>query len=156
MQEQDLKKVAERLSHYSEEQLIEELGIRDRAIEADPALAGVADPDIAPQQITAMGPRETLQIIGHRVLKRWNVEAYRVICGSQRGDVTSRGELRHALGLGDVAATAALTSGLLAIPGMPIALAPVIAAIVIKRFGSPALEEVCKYWKENLPEGAEV
>lgn len=147
--ENDPKEVAKRLASLDEAQLLEELGARQQAIDKDPAKAAQPDPEI-PAGIQTMGAKEALQAIGRRVLHRWNREAYKVVCGKDAKDVQSRDELRHALGIGDAAAAAALTPLLMLIPGLPIALAPVLAAFVIRTFAAPALDELCEYWSEQL------
>jgi hypothetical protein len=61
-----------------------------------------------------------------------------------QADAKARNDLARALGVGDAAASAALTTALLAIPGLPAALAPVLAVIFVKRFLAPALDEFCQ------------
>ena len=147
---EDVKEVARRLASADEAQLLEELGRRQQAIDQDPAKANQADPEI-PAEMKTMGMKDALQEIGKRVLNRWNREAYKVVCGKDTKEKESRDELRKALGLGDAAGAAALTPLLLLIPGMPIALAPVLAAFIIRTFAAPALDELCGYWAEQLP-----
>jgi hypothetical protein len=149
MREEKASEVARRLADSDETQLLEELGLRQQAIEKDPAKANDPDPEL-PREVRTMGAKEALQAIGRRVLHRWNREAHKLVCGKDAKDAASRDELRRALGMGDAAAAAALTPLLLLIPGLPLALAPVLAALIIRTFAAPALDELCGYWGEQL------
>jgi len=149
---QDPNPVVKRLLESEEEQLLEQLAIRSQAIERDPSKADSLDPTVSSSEISTMGPKEALRAIGERVLNRWNREAYKLICGSDKEVAKEREDLSRAFGLGDAAAAGALCSALLLIPGMPVALAPVIAVILVKRFFGPGIDEFCGYWKENLPQ----
>ena len=142
MTDQTARKVAEQLVDSDEIQLLEELALRDQAIKVDPANANRANL-VVDREDPSMNLKESLQVLGRRVLARWNREAYTLVCGSDSAEVKSREELRKAFGLGDAAAAAALTPLVMAIPGMPLALAPVLAALMIKRLAAPALDEFC-------------
>jgi hypothetical protein len=146
----DARCVVQRLLESDEDQLLEQLGIRSEAIQREPSKADSLDPSISNSEIATMGAKEALRTIGERVLNRWNREAYVFICGADQETQKERSDLKRAFGLGDAAAAGALTSALLLIPSMPLALAPVIAVILIKRFFGPAMDEFCGYWNEAL------
>jgi hypothetical protein len=140
---------ARHLLPSDERQLLEELGLRDRAISEAPELAGEFDLDL-PYDETEMGMKDELRNLGARILRRWNREAYELVCGGRAADTQVRSSLTRALGIGQVEATALLSVTLVTHLAVPAALAAVIAAIVIKRFFSPAAEEVCARWKTTV------
>jgi hypothetical protein len=140
-----------RLLESDSDQLLAELAMRAKTIEGDPSKRDMLDPPISVPETAAMGPK-ALRVLGERVLNRWNREAYQLVCGSGRADLKTREDLARALGVGDAATSAALTTALLAIPGLPAALAPVLAVIFVKRFLAPAMDEFCQYWSQSLPQ----
>lgn len=148
----DINKQAEsairNLLQSDENQLLEELGMRTAAIAKDISKAGSFEPQVV-YDAADMGPKDMLRKAGNRIFSRWNKEAYKLLCGKDPDDSKQRTELTNAIGLGDVAVAAALTSALVYIGAAP-ALAAIIAAIIVKRFFAPALDEFCEIWKENL------
>jgi hypothetical protein len=136
------------LLQSDEEQLFEELGMRTQAIAQDITKAGSFEPQVVYTE-AEMGLKETLGKIGRRLFRRWNREAYELLCGADADDQGQRKELAGAIGVGDVAVAAALTSALVYLGAAP-ALAAVIAAIIIKRFFAPTYQEFCEIWKESL------
>jgi hypothetical protein len=70
-------------------------------------------------------------------------------CGKDSNDATTREDLKKALGLSEAAAIGVLTGALIGVGMMP-ALAPVLAAIVVKRFFNSAYDEFCEFWGERL------
>jgi len=152
----DIKKQAEsamqNLLQSDEDQLFEELGMRTQAITQDITMAGSFEPHLV-YDAADMGPQEVLGAIGRRLFRRWNKEAYKLLCGDDSDDKEKRTELASAIGAGDVAVAAALTSVLVSIGAAP-ALAAIIAAIVVKKFFAPAYDEFCGIWKESFDESA--
>ena len=148
----DLKIQAEsavkNLLQSDEGQLLEELGMRTEAIAQDITKAGSFEPQVV-YNAADMGPKDVLRDVGSRIFRRWNKEAYKLMCGKDPDDSKQRTELTKAIGLGDVAVAAALTSALIYIGAAP-AIATIIAAIIVKRFFASALEEFCEIWQENL------
>lgn len=148
----DLQKQAESamqsLLQSDEDQLLEQLGMRTQAITQDITKAGSFEPQVV-YDAAEMGPKDALQALGRRLFRRWNKEAYKLLCGNDTDDKEQRTELTKALGIGDVAVAAALTSALVYIGAAP-AIAAIVAAIIVKKFFAPALDEFCEIWKENL------
>lgn len=140
--------VVEALLEADEVELLEKAGIRVKAIERDPGVASSFDPEVIYAE-AQMGALDDVRALGRRIFKRWNREAYTLMCGADPDDADSRKQLRAALGLGDVAVAAALTSVLVSL-GLAPALGTVVAALVVKRFFNPAYEEFCGSWKESL------
>lgn len=138
------------LKAQDENALIQELGIRRAAIKADPKreseLALRATYDAA-----AMGPLDGIIQLGRDVLVQWAKELQKLVCGEGAKDAADRKKLRDAFGVGKTTGALILTSGLIAI-GCPVALAPVIAAIVMTRFVGSAADVFCKHSKKWVDE----
>lgn len=154
----DLIKEAEpavsKLLKADEDQLYEQLGIRAKAVAADPTVGSSFDPSVTYDQ-AEMGLKEDVREFGQRLFRRWEVEAYKLICGSDYEDQQDRKELVNSFGVSDVAVAAALSALLVTHLGLVPALAAVIAALVVKHFFRPAYEEFCQVWNKKLPRGEE-
>jgi hypothetical protein len=130
---------------FDEEALLVVLGKQEKVIAANPALA--ADPMLNPTyDSTHMGVIDDVKAVGRRVMKRWNRELYRLVCGAETSE--ERDKLLAALNLGETAAIAAVASLLLAIA--PAAVAAPLAALLVKSFLLPAKDELCAVWGEEL------
>jgi hypothetical protein len=140
-----------KLVMLSEDKLIEQLGIRAAAIKSQPDLEN----NIALRatyNAVAMGPLDGVKEFGRAVLIRWAAELQKLICGDDPAASEDRKKLRDAFGIGKTTGALVLTSGLVAI-GCPLAIAPVVAAIVMTRFVGSAVEVFCqksKAWVEGL------
>ena len=99
-----------------------------------------------------MGAKEEVLELGKNIFDRWAVEAYKLACGSEDEDLEDRKQLITATGVSEVAIASAIAGLLISQLAVPAALAPVIAAIAVKRFFRPAYGEFCKIWKKNLPQ----
>ncbi len=139
-----------RLLQSTEDQLFEQLGIRAKALAADPSIAGNFEPNVAYDGI-AMGPLDDVRELGRRLFGRWNREAYNLVCGSDADTAADRKKLLDAFGGGDVAVGAALAGMFVAYLGMAPALAGIVAALTLKYFFRPAYGEFCGLWLEKLP-----
>ena len=139
-----------RLLQASEDQLYEQLGIRMKAVASDPAIAGSYDPQVT-YDGTAMGPLDDVRELGRRLFRRWNREAYKLICGGELDNAEDRKKLLAAFSGGDVAVGAMLASLFVSGLGMAPALAAIVAALVLKYFFRPAYGEFCGLWQEKLP-----
>jgi hypothetical protein len=137
-----------RLLQATEEQLYEQLGIRARAIAANPAVAGSFEPDVTYDGAT-MGALDDVREYGRRLFRRWNREAYKLACSAD--DSTDRKKLLDAFGGGEATVAAVLSGLLVAHLGLAPALAGILAALVLKHFFRPAYEEFCGLWLEKLP-----
>jgi hypothetical protein len=137
-----------RLLQATEEQLYEQLGIRARAIAANPAVAGSFEPDVTYDGAT-MGALDDVREYGRRLFRRWNREAYKLACSPD--DSTDRKKLLDAFGGGEATVAAVLSGLLVAHLGLAPALAGILAALVLKHFFRPAYEEFCGLWLEKLP-----
>jgi hypothetical protein len=140
-----------RLLQATEDQLYEQLGIRAKAIATNPAIAGSFEPNVI-YDGTAMGPLDDVREYGRRLFKRWNREAYKLVCGAENDDAADRKKLLEAFGGGQVAAAAALTGLFIAYLGLSPAIAGILAVLLLKHFFRPAYEEFCGLWLEKLPE----
>lgn len=91
-----------KLLESPEDQLYQELGIRARAIAADPSLSGSFEPNVI-HDAKLMGPLDDIKDLGRRIFRRWNREAYDLICGGDPVDEKDREKVRNSFGLGDAA-----------------------------------------------------
>ena len=140
---------AKALLKADEGQLYEQLGMRVKAMAEDPSKAGSFDPDIVYDH-AAMGVKDDIRELGQRVFKRWNKEAYQLVCGSEEEETKDREKLAKAIGVSDAAAAAVLSGMFVTTFGIAPAIAAVVAALVVKRFCRPAYEEFCQVWKKHI------
>jgi hypothetical protein len=146
---------AEALLSKDEEALLLEIGLRKKAIEADPARGG--DPHLHVEyDSTHMGLIDDIKSLGRRIIMRWNKELYGVVCSKKPGggaetaeDKKMRDDLLKALNLGDAAVIAAVVTALLAL-GAPAAIAAPAAPFLVKKFIMPAKDELCEAWGEAM------
>ena len=137
--------VAQNLSDRDVEALYELIGRQEKAIEQNPALA--YDPALSPSYDSShMGLIDDVKALGKRVAKRWARALHDIVCGSASD--SERQELLKALNVSEAAAIAVVTGMLLPILSPPIAAA--VAVIVVKKFLTPAADELCDYWNEQL------
>ena len=145
---EDIGSVAKDLSEYDEGALIELLGLRAKALQTKPEIAGHFMPDIS-YDAKYLGPLDDLKALGLRILKKWKRELFNISCGSEKGNSEDRNKILNALSLGEGAAIAALIPVLTGL-GLAPALAAALAAIVVKRFLGTAFDTICEAWKEQL------
>jgi len=149
----DLSKQAEpaveKLLKSEENQLYEQLGIRAKAIASDLTKGSSFEPQVIYVQ-AQMGLKEDVLEFGRRLFTRWNVESYKLICGSDLQDQIDRKDFANAFKVNDVTVAATLSALLVSQLGLVPALAAVIATLAIKRYFRPGYEEFCQVWKNNL------
>lgn len=144
----------EQLLQASESQLLEQLGIRSRAIERDPAVAGSFAPAVV-YDGAQMGLKDEVLQLGKRIFRRWNAEAYSLVCGGGDAEADDRRSLLREAGADPALAAAALAGVLVANAGLAPALAAVVAAIAIRRFFRPVYEEFCQSWAQSVERPAD-
>jgi hypothetical protein len=148
--QENVNAVLAKLLTADDDTLYEQLGMRARAVQSQAPGAmqyGVA----LTHDANVMGPLDDLRTLGKRLLARWNGELYKVFCGSEDADKKDRDSLFNAIGLGEVAIAAAMTGVLVSSFAVAPAVAAVVAALVVKRIGKPAVEVLCEEWKKRLP-----
>lgn len=143
---------AAELMGLDEATLMAELDERLKLIARDP---GAADMPSSPLLVLAggleSGETKPPSGLARRLLRRWETELYDLICGDDPDDVETRDKLRGALGVDNQSLIAFVTGWLVSGPlGVSALLAGVLAAILVKRFGSATHEEVCSVWKDRL------
>lgn len=143
--------VVKKLLQSDVDKLYAELGMRAKTVTATPSAAGQLDPQIK-HDVATMGPLDDLKRLGQRIFRRWNREAYKLMCNKSDDDAQDREKLVKAIGVGDVAVASALTGLLVSSFGLAPAIATALAALMVKRFFRPAYEEFCEVWKESLQE----
>jgi hypothetical protein len=139
---------AQKLGSRDEAALEVLLGLRQKAIERDPALKD--DVEFEPKYDgTTMGPLDDLRKLGRRILKKWNKELQEVVCGKGAKNKKDRAAVLESLNLGEAAVIAAVASALLSL-GVVAALAAALAPLIVKRFIWPAKDELCAAWAEAI------
>lgn len=132
-----------------DDQLLVQLGMRTMAMTLNPAVAGSYAPDVT-WDGTQMGGLDDLKKLGRRLFRRWNQEAFKLVCGDDPDDKGSRDEIKKAIGMGNVTLAAVVAGTLVSSFGLAPAVAGVVAALVVKRVLKPTHEEVCAVWREKL------
>jgi hypothetical protein len=146
---QQAQPAIEKLLKADEDQLYEQLGMRAKALAQDPALAGYFEPEVT-YEAAQMGLKEDVLNFGQQLFKRWNAEAFKLVCSAEVEDAQFRDQLLNAFGVSDAAVAAVLASLLITNLGIAPAIAGVVAALVIKRFFRPVYDEFCVVWKKSL------
>lgn len=137
------------LIESDESQLYEQLGIRVKAIEQNPEIAGSFDPSITYDQV-AMGPLDSVRNLGWRICQRWERSAYDLVCGTSVTDEGDRKSVADSFGINGTAVAALMATLLVSHFGVAPAIAAVIGAIIVKRFFRPAYQEFCAFWGERI------
>ncbi|MEP2030204.1 MAG: hypothetical protein ABJI96_16015 [Paracoccaceae bacterium] len=140
------------LSALDEPALMAELQLRLDRIERHPQSGDLPSSDLL---ILAGGLEggsfPAVGATAQRLLRRWERELFILMCGDNDSDTDERDKLREALGVSPDALIGALSAWLAVGPlGVPALLAGVLAAILVKRFGGAAVEELCEVWRERL------
>jgi hypothetical protein len=145
---QEAQRAVTPLLSEPEDELLAELGIRARALSRHPAAAGSYNPDVRYNEVW-MGDLDDVRAFGGRLYERWERELHDVVCGEHPG----AGDARKALGepIGDGEPPFAAYLAILIVSGLGIApaLASVAAAIVVRRFASSSLDELCRAWSTS-------
>jgi hypothetical protein len=149
-QTKEAESALEKLLKADENQLYEQLGIRAKAIAKDISKCSTFDLHVTYDQ-AEMGLMEDVKEFGKRFFHRCNVEAYKIICGSESEDIKDREALLKAFSISDVSVATVLATLLVTNLGLAPAIAAVVAAIMIKRFFRPSYVEFCQVWKKKLP-----
>jgi len=143
---------AKQLLQSDEDQLYEELAIRQKAILKDPALAGSFSPAAA-YNAALMGPMDDLRNFGKIFFSRLNRDCYDLICGGAGADNQEREKVAKAFGIGKTEVAAAIAGVIVAHFAIAPAIAAVVAALIVKLFFRNAQEAMCEVWKAKLPKG---
>lgn len=138
---QDYAQAIKELLGSGEDQLIEQLGLRQSAINITPAAAGA--PNLAPSYDGLMGPLDGVKALGRKILLHWAREVHSLACGTSEDDAADRNKLKDAFNLGDATIAGAITTLLVGSFGVAPAIATVIAVILAKRFIATGWVDVC-------------
>jgi hypothetical protein len=141
--ESRLKSATTDLLGYDDENLIEELGRRGKALQLD--FSEMGNPDMQPtEDPSLLGPMDEIRDLGLRIAKRWIREVHQVVCSPDAVDKEDRDKIQSAFQLKGSDLAAALAAFLVSSFFVASPVATVVAAIVVKRLGNSALEEICK------------
>ncbi|HEU4511395.1 MAG TPA: hypothetical protein VFR78_24415 [Pyrinomonadaceae bacterium] len=131
-----------------DEALLVLIGMREKALAAEPALKDDPNLEVAYEE-TTMGPLDDLKRLGKRVLTRWNKEIYGICCSNETLDSKERAAVLNSLNLGEAAVIAAV-AGVLISMGVGAAIAAPLAPLIVRRFIWPAKDELCVAWRESI------
>jgi hypothetical protein len=140
---------AQRLAAERDESSLELLiGMQAKAIEKDPRLAEHIS--LEPQyDEPTMGLLDDVRGLGRRILKRWNRELNKLVCGTDSASEKDRNAILGALSLGETAVIGAVAAALLGL-GVPAPIAAALAPLIVRRFIWPAKDELCAAWTESI------
>lgn len=139
---------AKRLESKDEASLELLVGLREQAINLNPALKDTVDLEPKYDGQT-MGALDDLRALGRSILKRWNKELYGLVCESKVGDQKDREAILDALNLGQAAVIAAVAGALIGL-AVPAPIAAALAPLIVRRFIWPAKDELCAAWGEGI------
>lgn len=139
----------QKLLQSDADQLFAELGLRQKAIQADPSQAGRFE-TTATYDAAFAGPLDVLKEIGKAFFDRVGKDLYALVCGEDPENAEERKKLRDAIGGGQATFAAALAAIGVSWFGWAPAIAAVIAALVVKLFFKNALDATCQVWKQHL------
>jgi hypothetical protein len=131
-----------------DEALLVLIGMREKAIAADPARADDPNLSVVYEEPT-MGPLDDIKRLGNRVLNRWSKELHAICCGNADKDSKERTELLNSINLGEAAVMAAVATALISL-GVGAAIAAPLAPLIVRRFIWPAKDELCVAWGEAI------
>ncbi|WP_096786385.1 hypothetical protein [Rhodobacter sp. CZR27] len=141
---------AGQLLDADEEALIEEIGRRQAVLEITPEARDTLALDLPVAGTEAV--RLPFRELGQTVVARLERELYTLVC-TQEG-APERETLRASLSLPQSGLVGVLTTALIGL-GCPPFLAPLVAAVIVKRGIAPVWEETCRLWADRLDQPAE-
>ena len=151
----DLSKHAEsaieQLMRADVNELYELLALRVKTMEINPSQAGVLEMKVRLDE-GDRGIKGEIIELGKRIFHRWNAAAYQIVCGPEAVDTEDRKKFVDAIGINETTMAAALSAILVSSFGLAPTIAAVVATLVVKRFGRPVYEELCKTWKSHIAE----
>ncbi len=146
--ENEVRREAQRLAKKDEKALELLVGMQAKAIEKEPGLAKSIS--LEPQYDEAtMGFLDDVRALGRRILKRWNRELNKLVCGTDSGSEKDRKAILDALDIGETAVIGAVATALVGL-GVPLPIAAALAALIVKKFIWPAKDELCAAWSEAI------
>ena len=139
----------------SDEELYRELGLLKLAIAEDAEGSDKFGMEVE-YTAEAFGPFDGLVAVGRAYFKRVSRRAYSIVCGDDPEDTPEREKIRGAFQGQKEIVAATLAAALVSTLGTAPALATIIGALVVKICLGPAAdmayENMCRVWKDNLPE----
>jgi hypothetical protein len=132
------------------DQLYAELGLRRKAIDADPSQAGLFE-TTATYDAPFAGPLDALKEFGKDFFDRVSKDVYELVCGTDANDKDEREKLGKAFGMGKAAFASSLAAICVSSFGWAPAIAVVVATLVVKLFLNNAYDAMCQVWKKRLP-----
>ena len=149
--EKNAQDAVSQLMESDDTQLLEQLGLRARAMSQNPSIAGSFMPAVAAAG-AQMGAKEDLQVLGQMLFKRWNKEVHTLLCGGDPTAAQDRQSLITSFGVSDVAVAGVMAMAMTSTLGVAPAIASIVATLIIKRFFRPTMDEFCKFWGMKIAE----
>jgi hypothetical protein len=134
------------LMTFSEDDLMSEAARRLARTMTLPSSAGELDED----QLQSLAIPKGISAVVRRIARRTSSELHAMVCGDTDEDQEDRRTIRDAFHLGDDAFASALVAVGIGYCGLSPALSVVIAVILVKRIGRPAMQELCEAWGKSL------
>jgi hypothetical protein len=144
----------EALADADDDELFRQLGLRVRAIERDPSIAGHFAPSAAALEPMGMTLGDLIGR-GRHAFSALSKAGYSLLCGGGPGGQFDT--FIATLGTSRMAITAALATVLVASIGVAPAIAGVVATLAIGKAAPASMEAMCKVWaaKANLAQASE-
>jgi hypothetical protein len=140
----------EKLLQAQPDQLFVELGMRQKAIQADPTQAGLFAPP-ASANVDFSAPLDVMKDFGQNLFNRLSKTMYQLACGNDTDNQDERKKLEDAFGLGPAVFATTMATVLVSSFAIAPAIAGVVAALAVKLFGQTVYPAMCDTWKKNLP-----
>jgi len=144
----EVEREAKRLANKDEKALELLVGMQAQAIDKEPSLAEQVSLEPKYDEAT-MGFLDDVRALGRRILKRWNRELNKLVCGTDSASEKDRNAILGALSMGETAVIAAVAAALLGL-GVPAPIAAALAPLIVKKFIWPAKDELCEAWSEAI------
>lgn len=133
------------LEEADDEELYRQLGLRVKAIERDPSIAGQFSPPRAMLEPMGISLGDVVSA-GRRAFSQLSQAGYGLLCGGGSAQGSHFDNLIATLGTNRTAVTAGLATLLVAQLGFAPAIAGVVAALAIGRVVPGSLQALCRGW----------
>lgn len=136
------------LEDADDEELYRQLGLRIKAIERDPAVAGQFSPPRALLEPMGLTVGDVVAA-GRKAFAQLSQAGYGLLCGGGQAQGGYFDNLVATLGTNRAAVTAGLATLLIAQLGLAPAIAGVVAALAIGRAAPASLQALCTGWAKK-------
>jgi len=138
------------LQSTDDDELYRLLGLRIKAIERDPARAGMFAPVVPRQEEMGIAFVDLIDL-GKRTFGRLAAAGHSLICGSQADQGFHLQRLLSTINTDATTVTAAVTTLLIGQLAIAPAVAGIVATIIVGKAAPSSLEALCKTWASKIP-----